>query len=125
MRFNEITKQKDNIYNEFDSIVNNNYSYNGHIIIKPFRIYMRLTTRFIDGDRKRTVDIGQIISSTPTRRTGKFKNVLDHIEKSAKINGFDGVYVESIMNTWLPDKLKEYGYTSVNSETDINMYKAV
>lgn len=123
MRLHEIKKQKsENVYGEFDSIITNNDFYNGYIMIGPFKIYMRLINRAIDDDIKHTVDIGSI---TSTQKTGKFKNVLDYIENSAKINGFDGIYVQSILNEWLPNKLKEYGYKHVNIESGTNMYKAV
>lgn len=124
MKLFEIFKDDNDMYDEFDDFIKQNRKQNRHIQIGPFNVYMRTTQRFIDGDMKRTVEIGSIESYNPDKRSSMFKETLLYIENSAKNNGYDGVYIESIVNEWLSGKLIEYGYHRVNNSLD-NMYKSV
>ncbi len=41
---------------------------------------------------------------------GKFQELMTLLESEAEKAGYDSVYVENIMNKFLPDVLKRYGY---------------
>lgn len=97
--------------------------HNGFVTLGHFNIYLRVTNRYIDNTNKRTVDIGSI--GTHSTIKGAFRETLELIESLAKDAGFDGVYIEAIVNKWLPSVLERYGYILVNINAGLNMYKSL
>jgi hypothetical protein len=49
------------------------------------------------------------------RPTGDFRRFEAMVRRAALKHGYDGVYVEQVLNEWLPDVLIRYGYEKVNN----------
>lgn len=95
---------------------------NAYIRYKDIEAYVRKSVRLIDGERKRCLDMGNVQNrkrqknlnyATKHRRTGLFREFDDLMKKLAVEHGYDGVYVESVVNDFLPDVLVRYGYRLV------------
>lgn len=108
---------------------------NSHIKFRGIQSYYRKGPVAIDGEIKNVITRanttnpkrwGNIASKEIPTRTGLYKALDDHTVDLAIKHGFDGVYVESVMNQFLHDVLIRYGYRQVNEHlgTD-NYYKDV
>lgn len=60
-----------------------------------------------------------ILPKNKIKRTGEFATFLKFIEKTAKIRKFDGVYIENVLNDFLPSVLQRAGYKEVNVYPDL------
>ena len=110
---------------------------NKYVKFQGLTVYLRKGLYLIDGERKNAVQLANVtnpkrddnIHIDPSReetRTGKFLALMSELEKLAKIYEYDGVYVESILNDFLPEVLERYGYSLVNSHAGtINYWKEV
>lgn len=128
MRVDELNK-----HNPSEFIVST--LHNEYVNFNGLEIYLRKGQMAINGELKNAIQLGNI--SNPKRsdnikidpehkKTGKFSALMKELEKLAKEHGFDGVYVESILNDFLPDVLKRYGYSQVNINVGtINYWKNI
>lgn len=108
------------------SVIRNEYvNFNG------LSAYLRKGKMAIDGEIKNTIQLANLTNpKRPTnmeidpnpKSTGKFSALMAELEALAKENGYDGVYVESVLNDFLPDVLERYGYSQVNTNTGTKNY---
>lgn len=107
---------------------------NKYVNFKGLSVYLRKGQISIDREIKNAIQLANI--SNPRRptnmeidpkpkSTGKFSALMNELENLAKDNGYDGVYVESILNDFLPDVLKRYGYSQVNVNLGTHYWKSV
>lgn len=88
-----------------------------------YSIYLRKSTRLIDGKKLRVLDIANISTTKPGR--GTFRALETEIVALAAPSS-DGIYVESVLNDRLSLALEGMGYTQVNLNYGTkNYYKAV
>lgn len=104
---------------------------NEYVNFKGLSAYLRKGDMLIDGEIKSTIQLANI--SNPRRSTnmhtdsnpkstGKFSALMSELENLAKEHGYDGVYVESVLNEFLPGVLKRYGYSEVNTHAGTKNY---
>src|ERR1041385_270650 len=95
---------------------------NEYIRYKDIVAYVRKSLRLIDGERKRCLDRANtknvrrqnnMESMAKFYRTGLYREFDDLMKRLAVEYGYDGVYVESVLNDFLPDVLVRYGYRLV------------
>lgn len=110
---------------------------NEYVNFKGLSVYLRKGLYFIDGEKKNALQIANVtnprrgdnVHIDPSRektRTGKFLALMTELEKLAKIYEYDGVYVESVLNKFLPEVLERYGYSLANKHANtINYWKEV
>jgi hypothetical protein len=104
-----------------------------YIRYKNIDCYFKKSTINIDGERYNALIISNVknikrsdnIQINPKKkRTGLYKEFSDYTEKLARDHGFDGIYVESIVNQFLPSWLERNGYVAVNIDRGtINYWK--
>lgn len=83
----------------------------GYLYGEKITVYVRVTSRLIDGKMMQTIDIGNVSVDERHQQKGVFKYFLKSVEKLA--DRFDRtVYIESVLSKFLARKLSEYGYTS-------------
>lgn len=104
---------------------------NEYVNFKGLSAYLRKGKMAIDGEIKNTIQLANIANSKRPmnmeidpnpKSTGKFSALMAELEALAKEHGYDGVYVESVLNDFLPDVLERYGYSSVNTNTGAKNY---
>ena len=99
---------------------------NAYIKFGPLSSYVRKTYRYIDGKKLHVLDRANTTNKSKSRysnieiknnpkSTGWYKKFDDHMHDMARQYGFDGVYVESVLNDFLPIKLKQYGYKAIDT----------
>lgn len=114
-----------NVEQEIESMLkkgeNSRRPINGHVGNDDFTAYIRVTKRYIDGMRS-TIDIGNVEVLEDVQQKGIFKEFLKIIERLAEKYG-RMVYIESVLNELLLDKLPEYGYTMVPNSVPPSFYK--
>lgn len=105
---------------------------NTHIEVDRYNLYIRKSERLIAGATYNMLDLATVErDSIPTvddfiklteklppeqrRPRGRFRELMQTLEQAARANGLDGVYVENIINKFLPDVLESYGYTREDS----------
>lgn len=108
---------------------------NEYVNFGALEVYLRKGPIAIDGEIKTAIQLSNVsnprrirnIKTNPKhKKTGKFSALMKELKKLAKENGYDGVYVESIQNEFLPDVLERYGYSQVNIDAGtINYWKTV
>jgi hypothetical protein len=96
---------------------------NLYIWHKTIECYMRKGRVYVDGQIRTALTISNITNKrrssniefkTKHRRTGLFREFETHVRELAAEHGYDGVYVEIVLNEFLPDVLERYGYKRVN-----------
>ena len=124
-------KLKENELSGFmDSKIRNEYiKFNGLVV------YLRKGPIGINGEIKNAIQLANVtnprrsdnLTSDPKRKsTGRFSALMAALEKMAVEHGYDGVFVESILNDFLPSVLDRYGYSAVNETGfDVNYWKDV
>lgn len=85
-------------------------------------VYIRLTSRMIEGVVTQTLDLASVEVEEEFQGKGFFTQFLDGIEALAKTHN-RVIYVESILNSFLPEVLRRRGYVQIGST--INMIKRV
>lgn len=71
--------------------------------------YLRVTKRYINGEQVNTLEIANVTVDEDMQGRGVFKKFLEIIEHLGK--KYDRlVYIESVLNDFLIDKLPTYGY---------------
>lgn len=88
-------------------------SINQYIYGDNITAYIRITSRLIDRQMVKTIDIGNVEVNKESQGKGVFKDFLEGVELIAKREG-RAVYIESILSPILMEKLPQYGYTSNN-----------
>jgi len=77
-----------------------------------YKLYLRITLRYINGKKRTSIDIASIDVSPDKQRKGVFSSILKACEVDATRRNCC-VYVESILNPIIMDKLKGLGYNEV------------
>lgn len=104
---------------------------NLYIWFDTIECYMRKGPRIVDNEIYNVLTIANVTNrkrydnaefKSNHKRTGLFKKFETHVREMAKKYGYDGVYVEIVLNEFLPDVLLRYGYTRVNNR-DIGDYQ--
>jgi hypothetical protein len=90
---------------------------------KHLKSWMRKGWRLIDGQKKKTLERANTSSNRrPPRKieidpnhrsTGEYREFDTLMRTLAPQYGFDGVFVENVLNEFLPEKLLEYGYRRI------------
>jgi hypothetical protein len=97
--------------------------YRATLLVPPFRIYMRLASRFLNGEFQPTIDVASIDNiETPGR--GAFSVLLQEIEKIA-FAAQKTVYVECVNNESLSMHLARRGYHRRDEELSVSYFKTV
>lgn len=81
-----------------------------HKVIKG-KVYYVLCLANVVNLRRRT---NETINNN-YKSTGKFRKLIELLLTKAKEYNYDGVYVECVVNEFLPQKLIEYGFEQVNA----------
>lgn len=89
--------------------------------------YMRKNYRYIDGSPMYALDLANIKNvrrvnnftvNPNAKRTGQFADFDALMKRLVVEYGFDGIYVENVLNPFLPNVLLRYGYTRLPVELD-------
>lgn len=82
-----------------------------------YKVYLRITTRHINGQRRESIDLATIEVLPEFQRRGIFSAILAACESEAKRRGAV-VFVESVLNDIVVDKLLKEGYSKVEALPD-------
>lgn len=99
--------------------------YSAHVYYGKLQSWCHLSQRVIEGRQVRCIVRANTMSTRPGRGnnctvdynikpTGEYKAFDNAMMLAAKKNGFDGVFIENVLNDFLLTKLVEYGYTRNN-----------
>ena len=89
---------------------------------KDLAIYLRRDFVVVENNGYKVITLGNISnkrrpdnveSKTDYERTGLFKEFEMSLRSAAQSNDFQGIFVESVINDFLPDVLLRYGYRRV------------
>ena len=99
---------------------------NEWIIHGPFTLYIRVGDRFIEGKRLRVIDLANFeITDEDQRGQGHFSKLLNEVNALGKKYGYDGIYVESIINEDLVKILEKKGFRDVHNYMIPSMYREI
>lgn len=106
----------DDIINMLDKGRSTKRPINQYVGDDSLNAYLRVTKRYIDGEHANTLEVANVAVDEDVQGKGIFKKFLEIIEHLAKkYNRL--VYIESVLNDFLIDKLPTYGYKQLpNSE---------
>ncbi|MFP4891200.1 hypothetical protein [Paraburkholderia sp. EG304] len=76
-------------------------------------LYLRLTSRGIDGLPRTVIDIANVEVLSAYRLRGLFARSVQVVEEAARYLGRDGVFVELVLNPIVRDALARRGYSIV------------
>ena len=98
------------------------HDYTGRPVWRTFRedgmVYTRLAPHLIDGQRVTMIELANfyregvqanVKARRDTKSTGFLDSLMTKLESDARLYA-DGVYVECILNEWLPEWLERRGY---------------
>lgn len=94
---------------------------NSYINSDKMTAYVRVTTRLIQGEILKTIDIANVSVNVEHQQQGVFKDFLKGVEELAKRYNRT-IYIESVLSLVLVNKLPSYGYTS-NKEISPSFHK--
>ena len=89
-------------------------------------LYARVSPRTLDGVQRICLDIANFkrlsreenIRVDPTiRSTGFLRRLLKDVERKAFEIECDAIFIENVVNDWLPDWLDRNGYTRIDRES--------
>jgi hypothetical protein len=98
---------------------------NAHLAIDNYEVYLRKSLRpDSDGLMIDAIDLVSVTRTdaenasfskgrAPDEKPGDFRDLVKKLESEAADHGIEAVYVESVMNEFLPDVLVRYGYSEV------------
>lgn len=92
---------------------------------KEFAAFIRVTQRYIENEKKNTIDIASIYVKEKYQGQGVFREILNEIEELAKNNNFT-VFVECIHDKNIIEMLKRRNYIFMSEEMSAgapNVYK--
>lgn len=99
---------------------------NEWITYGPINLYIRVGLRLIDGKKVKAMDLANFgIANEKLKGKGHFSRLLRSTEILGKKYGYDGVYVESILNPTLIEILKNKGFRIVTDYDPPSMYKEI
>lgn len=88
----------------------------------PMQMYVRKSTRLVDGMKASVFDVASIQVETESQGMGYFSAALDIVMEEAKDNMYDAVMVESIVNERLAEHFaKKPGWEPYNVGGDMNI----
>jgi len=131
---------------ELQKFLANNNTRNQWLDVGPYKTYLRKGERILPrGDHTRIRDMGRFKTlelanveregrgaktlpegERPTK--GQFGELVKLLETEATKNGYDAVYVEQILNEFLPEVLRRKGYVqdpTAYDKTIPNMYQYI
>ncbi|KKN90165.1 hypothetical protein LCGC14_0232810 [marine sediment metagenome] len=97
--------------------------FNSYVKFQGLNVYLRKGPVFIDDEQKLVIQLANVknprrpnnIAFDPNKRsTGKFKALIGELNELAKIHHYDGIYIESILNEFIPGVLERYGFIEVH-----------
>lgn len=87
-------------------------------------IYFRKAFRIIDNQIVENIlDVANITVKYNYRGQGVFTSALQDIERIAKEKGFQGIFIESVLEPRLIGFLTKQGYRQIPAQYDVNFYK--
>lgn len=90
-------------------------------------LYLRKSILMIEGSQTKCLVLANcmnakrranVYANSNAKRTGKFKLVMDALECQAIEHDYPVVYVENVLNEFLPGVLARYGYTMISNGTE-------
>lgn len=125
MRSREFFNEQDEDELELDKILRKTRA-NEWITYGPINLYIRVGLRFLDGKKVKVVDLASFgIADEALIGKGHFSRLLNSTETLGKKYGYDGVYVESILNPTLIEILTKKGFRIVTDYEPPSMYKEI
>jgi len=79
----------------------------------PYQTYLRRSVPRPDYGMQRPLDLANI-QHADGGGGGRFRELMSMLEAEAQAGGYDGIYVENILNEFLPEVLARYGYSVQN-----------
>ena len=125
MRSREFFNEQDDDEIELDQILRKDRA-NEWIIYGPINLYIRVGLRFIENKKVKVIDLANVIIDDETLRgKGHFSRLLRSTETLGKKYGYDGIYVESILNPTLIEILTKKGFRIITNYDPPSMYKEI
>lgn len=103
---------------DFDSFINQNQSQRKWLLINGFKMYVRKSKRYYNGNIIDCVDLATIESTTTG--TGLFTLILEEILRKYPNKN---LYVESILTNKFYNFFKKYGFVAIGDEESMNLVK--
>lgn len=99
---------------------------NEWIVYGPFELYIRVGPRYIGTQKVKAIDLANFqIPDEEERGKGHFSKLLNDVNELGKKYGYDGIYVESILNDDLVKILDKKGFKIVSRQDPPSMYKEI
>ena len=95
---------------------------NDYVGNEDLMAYVRVTKRYIEGEMVKTLEIANVSVDEDLQGRGIFKKFLQIIETLAK-KYERMVYIESVLNDILINKLPSYGYTQLENSNPPSFIK--
>jgi len=91
---------------------------NAWIENSKLRVYLRKGFHSIDGEIVSTLDVANVVVPESKRNQGIFRDFMREVE----MTGYS-VFVESVLNDWLPRALERRGYRVVSDVAVVSLFK--
>lgn len=92
----------------------------------PFKLYIRVGDRFIGEKKMKVIDLANFqITDEKERGKGHFSRLLKVVNDLGKKYGYDGIYVESILNPDLITILNKKNFRIVTQDDPPSMYREI
>ena len=92
----------------------------------PFELYIRVGNRFIEEKEMKVIDLASFqITDKKERGKGHFSRLLKLVNDLGKKYGYDGIYVESILNPDLITILDKKNFRIVTQYDPPSMYREI
>lgn len=86
-------------------------------------IYIRNTQRFLEDERRRTLDLANITITKSERGKGHFKRLLDDLENGLSRHGIKAIYIECVLEPLFLPFFEKRGYKYDPHTTENSFYK--
>ncbi len=125
MRSREFFTEQDEDEVELELILKQNRA-NEWIDYGPIDLYVTVGLRYIEGKKVKAVNLSSFrVVDEALIGKGHFSRLLRSTESLGKKYGYDGVYVESILNPTLIEILKHKGFRIITDYEPPSMYKEI
>lgn len=115
----EYTRGK--LESEIDKFLESKYR-NVWLIADPVRVYVRKSQRLLDGKNVKSFDMANVEVDPEYWRRGCMKMTIETILRKSAENGFDIVYVESVLNKHVSEYLRSLpGWERFGKEDEFNI----